>query len=109
MANTVNKPEEQSLEKAVWKYVGKGVLWLALLLSGLAVERLGISTNLLAGVLPGEVSTLRTQISECSRDLGAVKLERDNLRQTEGALRTEIDKLRKQVAAATPAPGTLAP
>ncbi|MGE0826063.1 MAG: hypothetical protein AB7G75_06760 [Candidatus Binatia bacterium] len=109
-----NAPEEQSLEKAIWGTVGTGVLWLALILSGLAVERLGISSNILSGILPGEVGSLREQIESCNRDLGAVKLERDNLNQTEGALRVEISKLKRQLedatkAAAAPAATTPAP
>jgi hypothetical protein len=105
MANTVNTTtEDTSVEKAVWSYVGTGVLWVSLLLTGIAFERLGLTSNMLTGILPGEVGTLRTQVEELSRDFGRVKLERDNLNQTEGALRTEISKLQKQLAAATSAP-----
>jgi len=112
MANTVqNAPEDTSVEKAVWGYVGTGVLWISLLFTGIAFERLGISSNVLSGILPGEVTTLRSQVTDLSRDLGVVKLERDNLRQTEGALRSEISKLQKQVAsgAAAPAPTNTRP
>ena len=101
MANTVqNTPEEQPLEKVVWGYVGTAVLWISLLLTGLAVERLGLTSNMLSGILPGEVGTLREHVTTCSRDLGAIKNERDTNKLTEGALRNEIDKLKKQVAAA---------
>ena len=83
MANAVNNvPEDNSVEKAVWSYVGTGVLWISLLLTGIAFERLGISSNILSGILPGEVGTLRSQVTEMSRDLGVVKLDRDNLKQT---------------------------
>src|SRR4249920_62482 len=98
MANTVNNPAEESMEKAIWGYVGTTVLWLSLLLSGIALERLGLTSRILSGILPGEVGTLRNQVTEQSRDLGTVKLERDNLNQTVGALRTEIDKLRRQAS-----------
>lgn len=105
MANTVhNAAEDNSVEKAVWGYVGTAVLWISLLLTGIALERLGLSSGILSGILPGEVGTLRNQVADVSRDLGAVKLERDNLRQTEGALRAEISKLQKQISAASPAP-----
>ena len=105
MANTVNNaPEDNSVEKAVWGYVGTGVLWISLLFTGIAFERLGISSNVLSGIFPGEVATLRSQTVDLSRDLGVVKLDRDNLKQTEGALRTEISKLQKQVSAASVAP-----
>jgi hypothetical protein len=101
MANTVhNTPEEQPLEKVIWGYVGTTVLWISLLLTGLAVERLGLTSNMLSGILPGEVGTLREQVATLSRDLGSIKNERDTNKLTEGALRNEIDKLKKQVAAA---------
>ena len=104
MADTIhNTVEDNSVEKAVWGYVGTAVLWIGLLLAGIAVERLGLTSHLLSGVLPGEIGTLRNQVTEMSRDLGAVKLERDNLKQTEGALRTEISKLQKKVSEAAPA------
>lgn len=107
MANaTKNTPEEQSIEKAVWGYVGTGVLWISLLLTGIAFERLGLSANILTGVLPGETGTLRAQVAELTRDLGAVKNERDANKLTENALRVEIDKLKRQVAAATAQPTT---
>lgn len=110
MANTVNNaPEEQSMEKAVWGYVGAGVLWISLLLSGIALERLGLSSKILSGILPGEVGTLRMQVTECTRDLGAVKNERDNNKLTENALRVEVDKLKKQVASAPAGSGATTP
>jgi len=104
MTNSVNNaPEEQSLEKAVWGYVGTGVLWISLVLTGLAFERLGLSSNILSGILPGEVGALRAQVTEYSRDLGAMKNDRDTSKLTESALRVEVEKLRKQIASA-PAP-----
>jgi hypothetical protein len=107
MANTTNNPtEDTSVEKAVWGYVGTGILWISLLLTGIAFERLGISTDILTSVLPGEVKALRTQNEELNRNLGATKLERDNLKQLEGSLRTEISKLQKQISAATPTPSS---
>jgi len=111
MENTAHNAPEESMEKAIWGYVGTAVLWLALLLSGIALERLGLTSGILSGVLPGEVGTLRNQVTELSRDLGTVKLERDNLKQTEGALRNEISKLQKQVSASAtaPAPASAAP
>jgi hypothetical protein len=109
MANTVNNaPEEQSLEKVVWGYVGTGVLWISLVLTGLAFERLGLSSNIFSGILPGEVGALRGQMTECTRDLGVVKNDRDTNKLTEGALRVEIEKLKKQLTAA-PAPTDPAP
>ncbi len=110
MANTVNNaPEEQSLEKAVWGYVGTGVLWISLVLTGIAFDRLGLTSTMLTGILPGEVGSLRAQVTECTRDLGTVKNERDTNKLTENSLRVEIDKLRKQVASAPTQPATTTP
>jgi len=110
MANTVNNaPEEQSIEKAVWGYVGTGVLWISLVLSGMAFDRLGLTSNMLTSILPGEVGSLRTQVTECTRELGTVKNERDSNKLTENALRVEIDKLKKQVASAPTQPTTTTP
>jgi hypothetical protein len=108
MANTV-APEEQSIEKAVWGYVGTGVLWIFLVLSGMALDRLGLTSNFLTSILPGEVGSLRTQVAECTRDLGTVKNERDSNKLTENALRVEIDKLKKQLASAPAQPATATP
>ena len=102
MENTVHNAPEESMEKMIWGYVGTAVLWLSLLLSGIALERLGLTSGILSGVLPGEIGTLRAKVTEQARDLGTLKLERDNLKQTEGALRSEISKLQKQVSAAPP-------
>jgi len=98
--------EDSSVEKAVWSYVGTGLFWVLLLLSGIIIERLGLSSNILSGIVPGEIGTLRAQVSEQARDLGTLKLERDNLKQLEGSLRSEISKLQKQVAAGAPSATT---
>jgi len=96
MTNSANTaPEEQSLEKTIWGYVGTGVLWISLVLTGLAFERLGLSSNILSGILPGESGALREQVTTCTRDLGAIKNERDTNKLTENALRVEIEKLKK--------------
>jgi hypothetical protein len=110
MANsTSTAPEEQPLEKVIWGYVGTGVLWISLLLTGLAVERLGLSSNILSGILPGESGALRAQLTECTRDLGIVKNERDSNKLTESALRVEVDKLKKQLSSAPTQPTTTTP
>ena len=101
-----NAPEEQPLEKVIWGYVGTGVLWISLLLTGLAVERLGLSSNILSGILPGESGALREQVTTCTRDLGAIKNERDTGKLTESALRVEIEKLKKQQPSSPAQPTT---
>ena len=99
--------EDKTIERAVWHYIGVGVLWFSLFFTGVALERLGLTTWMLSGILPGEVGSLRAQATERERNFGTVKLERDILKRQEDTLRVEIDKLRKQVAAATAAAPTV--
>ena len=49
----------EELSKATWHYIGVGTLWISLILSGVAFERLGLTTDILTGLLPGEVNSLR--------------------------------------------------
>lgn len=53
--------EGEDLSKAIWHYVGVGVLWLALLFTGLALERLGLTSNYLTSIIPSEVGGLKKQ------------------------------------------------
>jgi hypothetical protein len=99
MAEVTQTAEDKTIEKAVWHYIGVGVLWLSLFLTGVALERLGLTSSILSGILPGEVGSLRTQATECERNLGTVKLDRDNARRQEATLREEIRKLQNQLAA----------
>jgi hypothetical protein len=109
MASTVTQSsDDKTVEKAVWHYVGVGVLWASLFLTGMAFERLGLTSWILSGVLPGEVGSLRVQTTECTRNLGAVKLERDISKRQEDTLRVEIKKLQDKVAAAIAANPTAA-
>ena len=101
-----NPPGDTTIERAVWHYVGVGVLWFSLFFTGVALERLGLTTWMLSGVLPGEVGSLRIQATECERNFGTIRLDRDILKRQEDTLRVEIDKLRKQVTAATAAAPT---
>ena len=91
--------EDKTIEKAVWHYVGVTVLWASLFLTGMALERLGLTSWILASVVPGEVGSLRAQAAECDKNLGTVKLERDNIKHEEAGLRVEIKKLQDQVVA----------
>jgi len=100
MAEDVKQaPEDASIEKAVWHYVGVAVLWLSLFFTGMAFERLGLTSSILSGIFPGEVGDLRTQATECEKNLGTIKFERDLLKRQEDTLRVEIKKLQNQVAA----------
>jgi hypothetical protein len=103
MADDVkHQNDDKTLEKAVWHYVGVGVLWIALILSGIALERLGLTSAILAGVLPGEVGSLRQQVAECHDNLRNVNQERDLLMRSKQALEVEVGKLKRAAAAATP-------
>lgn len=84
---------DDDLSKAVWHYVGVGILWIALILTGLALERLGLTSGYLTGVLPGEVGELRAKNEELETNLRAVMDENQRLsgligreRQTQEAL-----------------------
>jgi len=56
--------ESEELSKAIWHYVGVGVLWLSLLFSGLALERLGLTSNFLTSIIPSEVGELKKTNTE---------------------------------------------
>lgn len=96
--------DDKALEKAVWHYVGVGVLWIALVLSGIALERLGLTSGFLASVLPGEVGGLRTQIAECEHNLRSVNQERDLMMRSKQALEVEVSKLKRAAASNLPPP-----
>lgn len=110
--------EEQSLSKLAWGYVGVGVLWFALLVAGIALERLGLTSNILTSVLPGEVGELREQNAEYETNLKEVTQDRDVLsrradtfqRQLEQEknkvtdLQAELDQLKAATAPAQEAP-----
>jgi septal ring factor EnvC (AmiA/AmiB activator) len=90
-----NKPStgEDELSKAVWHYIGVGVLWLSLILSGLAFERLGLTSGFLTSVIPGEVGGLRAKNEELETNRRNVMDENQRLsgligreRQTQEAL-----------------------
>ena len=98
-ADVTNASDDKTMEKAVWHYVGVGLLWISLLFSGVALERLGLTSWIFASIVPGEVGSLRAQAAECERNLGTVKLDRDNLKHEEAGLRVEIKKLQGQLAA----------
>ena len=97
MAEVVH--EEQSMEKAIWGIVGTAVLWIGLLLSGIALERLGLTSGILSGVLPGETGSLRNQVTECQSDLKDANQAKDEMMRSKQALEVEVAKLKK---AATP-------
>lgn len=80
MAAEGTERPEGSVEKTIWGYMGKAVLWIALILSGLALERLGLTSDILSGALPGEVQTLRADIDETTQKVSLMKGERDTLR-----------------------------
>ncbi|MCE2484582.1 MAG: hypothetical protein J4F42_03635 [Desulfurellaceae bacterium] len=114
MAEEQQLVEDESLSKLAWGYVGVGVLWIALVLTGITFERLGLTTTLFSGVLPGEVGILRQANAEHEQKLKSLTDQNNKLsekvdtltRQKELAdnrvedLRARVDALQ---AAATPA------
>jgi hypothetical protein len=101
-ADVRQSSDDKTIEKAVWHYVGVGVLWISLLLTGMALERLGLTSNILAGVLPGETGSLRAQATECQRDFAQMKADRDLLKRQEDTLQAKIRTLEARVAANAP-------
>ena len=100
MASEANQSsDDKTIEKAVWHYVGVGVLWTSLLLTGMALERLGLTSSILAGILPGETGSLRAQVTECQRNFTQVRSERDLLKKQEDTLQAQIKTLRAKGAA----------
>lgn len=75
--NKVTESEEFS--KAIWHYVGVGVLWLSLLFSGLALERLGLTSGLLTSIIPGEVGELKKANAEYETNQRKLKDENQRL------------------------------
>jgi hypothetical protein len=101
MANDSKSSDDKTLEKAVWHYVGVGVLWIALIFSGIALERLGLTSSLLSGILPGEIGGLRAHVVECENNLRSVNQERDLIMRSRQALELEVSKLKKAAANTT--------
>jgi len=87
--------EDSSLSKAVWHYLGIGVLWLSLFVTGAAFERLGLTTSTLAGLLPGEVNSLRTQVAALEDSTKELAHLRDRAVKTKNTLEVEVSKLNR--------------
>ena len=90
--------EDESLAKLAWGYVGVGVLWFALVLTGIAFERLGLTTTLFSGVLPGEVGSLRLQNAEYEVNLKTVTQERDVLSRRADTFRRQVEQAENKAA-----------
>ena len=75
---TVTDGEE--ISKVVWHYVGVGVLWISLIFSGLALERLGLTSRYLTSVIPGEVESLRTKVTDQETNLRKVMDENQRIK-----------------------------
>ena len=87
--------EDSSLSKAVWHYLGIGVLWLSLFITGVAFERLGLTTSFMTGLLPGEVNDLRTQVEELEGTNKDLTHDRDRAVKTRNTLEIEVSKLKR--------------
>jgi hypothetical protein len=98
MAEEQQVAEEESLGKLAWGYVGVGVLWLSLVISGIALERLGLTSSVLTSVLPGEVGELRQQNTEFDANLKSVTQERDVLSRRADTFQRQLEQERNKVA-----------
>lgn len=77
---------ERDQQKTIWRYAGKVTLWLALILFGLALERLGLTSDILSETLPGEVQKLRVDLAETQEKSSMIKLEKKQLEVTIGGI-----------------------
>ena len=98
MAEEQQISEDESLGKLAWGYVGVGVLWAALLLTGIAFERLGLTSSLFSGVLPGEVGSLRKQNAEFDDNLKGVTQERDVFSRRSDTFQRQLEQEKNKVA-----------
>lgn len=85
--------EGDEISKAVWHYVGVGVLWLSLIFTGLALERLGLTSGYLTSVIPGEVNTLKKQVAEFETNQRNVMDENQRLKGLIGREQATADAL----------------
>ena len=88
MAEYDKEAAEEMIRKTTWRSLGVGALWLALIFAGIALERLGLASGLLAGILPGEVQTLRQQLNEEQSDLTTLASDKEQIQ-------ARLDSLRK--------------
>jgi hypothetical protein len=85
--------EGEELSKVIWHYVGVAVLWLSLLLSGLAVERLGLTSNYLTSIIPSEVGQLKQKNAEYETNQRKVMDENQRLKGLIGREQATSDAL----------------
>ena len=85
--------EDEKISKVIWRYVGVGVLWISLVLTGLAFERLGLTSDYLTSILPGEVNTLRAKNEELDTQLRAIRDENQRVKGLIGREQTTADAL----------------
>jgi uncharacterized protein YdcH (DUF465 family) len=70
---------EEVLRKQTRRYLAIGLLWLILILVGVALERSGLTSNFLAATLPGEAPALRAKLAEEESQLAALAAENEKL------------------------------
>lgn len=85
--------EGDEISKAVWHYVGVGVLWLSFIFTGLALERLGLTSGYLTSVIPGEVNVLKKQVAEFETNQRKVMDENQRLKGLIGREQATADAL----------------
>jgi hypothetical protein len=80
MAEVKQVTDGEEISKAVWHYVGVGILWLGLIFTGLALERLGLTSEYLTGIIPGEVGSLRAKNAEHETNVRTLKDENQRIK-----------------------------
>jgi len=93
MAEVKKVAEGEEISKAVWHYVGVGVLWFSLIFTGLALERLGLTSGYLTSVIPGEVNTLKKQVTDFETNQRKVMDENQRLKGLIGREQATADAL----------------
>ncbi len=86
---------EAEIRRATRRSIAIGALWIALVIAGVVFERLGVTIGLFSSVLPGEVQTLRQQISEERNSLSSLTSERDEIKGELVRLREARDSYRQ--------------
>lgn len=93
MAEVKQVSEGEEISKAVWHSVGVGILWISLILTGVAIERLGLTSDYLTSVIPGEVGGLRAKNAEYETNQRKVMDENQRLKGLIGREATTADAL----------------
>jgi hypothetical protein len=93
MAEVKQVADGEEISKAVWHYVGVAVLWISLILTGLALERLGLTSDYLTSVIPSEVGAVKAKNTENESKLRSVMDENQRIKGLIGREQATADAL----------------